>query len=63
MSVSWDASELNALAADLGQAGYRATRKAQQVVAKAALDVEARAKVFAPVPRSEEHTSELQSPS
>lgn len=41
--------DLYALAADLGKAGYNATRKAQQVVAKAALDVEARAKVFAPV--------------
>ena len=49
MSVSWDASELNALAADLGQAGYRATRKTQQAVVKSAHDVEAHGKRLAPV--------------
>ena len=49
MSASWDASELNALAADLGQAGYRATRKAQQAVVKSAHDVEAHGKRLAPV--------------
>ena len=49
MSASWDASELNALAADLGQAGYRATRKAQTVVAKSAADIERISKSFAPV--------------
>ncbi|GAA2183383.1 hypothetical protein GCM10009785_26740 [Brooklawnia cerclae] len=48
-TVNWDASELNALAADLGKAGYEATRKAQLAVAKAAFDVEAQAKEIAPV--------------
>ena len=41
MSVSWDASELNALAADLGRAGHETTRKAQMVVRKSGLDAEA----------------------
>ena len=49
MAVSWDASELNSRAADLGKAGYGATRKAQTVVAKSAADVERISKSFAPV--------------
>lgn len=40
MSVSADWSEVNELAADLGKAGLGAARKAQQVVAKAAADVQ-----------------------
>lgn len=40
MSVSADWSEVNELAADLGKAGLGAVRKAQQVVAKAAADVQ-----------------------
>ena len=40
MSVSADWSEVNELAADLGKAGLWAARKAQQVVAKAAADVQ-----------------------
>ena len=40
MSVSADWSEVNELAADLGKAGLGAASKAQQVVAKAAADVQ-----------------------
>ena len=40
MSVSADWSEVRALAADLSKAGLGAARKAQQVVAKAAADVQ-----------------------
>lgn len=44
-----DASELLALSADLGKASYEVTRKAQQVVAKAAHDIEGDGKRLAPV--------------
>lgn len=47
--MDWDTGELRALAADLGRASASATRKASQVVRKATLDVEARAKAYAPV--------------
>ena len=49
MDVSWDASELNSRAADLGKQGYEATRKAQTVVAKSAADIERISKGLAPV--------------
>ena len=41
--------ELNSIAADLRKAGFLAQWRAGQVVAKAALDVEAAAKGFCPV--------------
>lgn len=41
--------ELNSIAADLRRAGFLAQWRAGQVVAKAALDVEAAAKGFCPV--------------
>ena len=47
--MEFDASELRTLAADLGKAGYDATRKAQQVVRKSALDVQTVAAEKAPV--------------
>ena len=47
--VSIDASQLNALAADLGAVGPRVGRLANQVIRKTALDVERDAKQLAPV--------------
>lgn len=44
-----DASQLRALAADLSKAGPEAVRLARVAVAKAARDVEGRAKIAAPV--------------
>ncbi|QLQ17343.1 MAG: HK97 gp10 family phage protein [Micropruina sp.] len=44
-----DASELNQLRADLGIAGYKATRAAQVVIRKTAADIAAEAKRLAPV--------------
>ena len=49
MAVSWDASELNSLAADLGKQGHQTTRKAQAVVAKSAHDVQRVSQGLAPV--------------
>lgn len=49
MGFEIDVSELNALAADLGKIGFRATGKATAVVAKTAHDIEATGKAFAPV--------------
>ena len=47
--MEFDASELRTLAADLGKAGYGATRKAQQAVRKSAIDVQNIAAERAPV--------------
>lgn len=47
--ISFDASELNALAATLSGAGARAGRYVSAVVRKTAADIERDAKVFAPV--------------
>ena len=47
--MEFDASELRTLAADLGKAGYGATRKAQLVVRKSALDLLTVAAERAPV--------------
>jgi HK97 gp10 family phage protein len=44
-----DFSEVNSLAADLGKAGFSATRRAQQAIVKTAHDIEATAKQMAPV--------------
>lgn len=44
-----DFSDLTALSADLGKAGYKVTRKGQAVVRKTANDIEGDAKRFAPV--------------
>ena len=49
MGVSGDFSELRDLAADLSKAGPEAAERAKVVVRKTALDVEASAKVYAPV--------------
>ena len=47
--MEFDASELRTLAADLGKAGHGATRKAQLVVRKSALDLLTVAAERAPV--------------
>jgi HK97 gp10 family phage protein len=47
--ISIDASELNRLAVDLGNAGQSAGERASQVVRKSAARVESEAKMFAPV--------------
>lgn len=47
--MNWETGELRKLAADLGKASIETTRKAVQVVRKAAADVEAAAKGRAPV--------------
>lgn len=47
--MGWDTSEIGRLTADLKQAGLEAQRKAPTVVRKAATDVEAFAKIHAPV--------------
>jgi HK97 gp10 family phage protein len=47
--ISVDASELNTLVVDLGNAGQRAGERASQVVRKSAMEVVAEAKAFAPV--------------
>lgn len=47
--MSIDASQVYRLAADLGKAGFSTARKAAQVVAKTAHDIEATAKSLAPV--------------
>nr|DAF00001.1 MAG TPA: putative tail component [Caudoviricetes sp.] len=47
--MDFETGELRRLAVNLGAAGREATQKAQAVVAKAAFDVEARAKSLAPV--------------
>lgn len=47
--MSMDVSEVRALAADLGKVGGKATKLAQQVVAKTAAGIEASAKQAAPV--------------
>lgn len=49
MGVTFDGSELNTLAADLGQAAEKVGARVQLVMRKTALDVEADAKAFAPV--------------
>ena len=49
MAVSWDASELNSLAADLGKVGASAAHKARQAVAKSAADVQRVSQGLAPV--------------
>lgn len=49
MAFTVDTSQLNRLAANLGKAGIRGTRKAQQAIRKTALDIESKAKQFAPV--------------
>ena len=47
--MDWETGELKKLSADLGKASIETTRKAGQVVAKAAADVERIAKTAAPV--------------
>lgn len=49
MAFTVDTSQLNRLAADLGKTGYKATKKAGQVVRKSALDVERIGKQRCPV--------------
>jgi len=47
--ISIDVSEMNTLAVDLGMAGQRAGARVSAVVRKSAAQVEAEAKMFAPV--------------
>jgi HK97 gp10 family phage protein len=49
ISISWDVSELNAVAVDLGAAGYRATLGAAVVVRRTALDIVGDGQMFCPV--------------
>lgn len=49
MSVEWDVSELNHLVADLSAAPEKAKTEVYLVTRKTAFDIEADAKVFAPV--------------
>lgn len=57
MSVSWDASEVRKLVADLGGAGPKVRQRAGQVVRKSALDVVALAQSMAPVDTGNLHGS------
>ncbi len=49
MSITWDVSELNHLVADLSAAPEKAKAEVYVVTRKTAFDIEADAKIFAPV--------------
>ena len=47
--ISWDTSDLNKLAVDLGQAGQKVGDRVQVAIRKTALDIKGDAKKFCPV--------------
>lgn len=49
MGMTWDASELNRLAVDLGEGASRVGERVATAIRKSARDLEAQAKVFCPV--------------